>query len=223
MPVKGRAAPRRLEAEHGSRSCKEPIPASPVVSLTGLPLLGISSHGYICLQTSAQPHYISQEDNNRGTGKAWGHHRHCQGGILVLLLGAHSLSPQEDPKQGHFRLRGKENRDSSHNPQPLENSSETVQQQQQGKAHQGRPRSRRPGIAGGLHRWSGPCPARPGTGTEPQTHLRPPGCFPADPGDRETEEVTISCSPKCRAQGRNRTGTPEGLSPLRGDPAVGAS
>lgn len=139
VPVKGRAAPRRLEAEPGSRSCKEPIPASPVVSLMGLPLLDISSHGHTCLRTSAQPHYTSQEDNNRGTGKAWGHHRHCQGGILVLLLGAHSLSPQEDPKWGHFRLRGKENRDSSHNPRPLGNSSETVQQQQQGKAHQGRP------------------------------------------------------------------------------------
>lgn len=113
----------------------------------------------------------------------------------MLLLGAHSLSPQEDPKQGHFRLRGKENRDSSHNPWPLGNSSGTVQQQQQGKAHQGRSRSRRPGIAGGLRRWSGPCPARPGTGTEPQTHLRPPGHFPADPGDRRNDHLLFSKPP----------------------------
>lgn len=95
------------------------------MSLTVLPLLGISCHRHTCLQTSAQPHYTSQEDN-RETGKAWGHHRHCQGGVLVLLLGAYSLSLQEDPERGHFQLRGRENRDSSHNLRPLGNSSETV-------------------------------------------------------------------------------------------------
>lgn len=212
-------AARWPEAEPGSRSCKEPTPASPLVSLMGLPLLGISSYRHTYLRTSARPHYTSQEDNNRETGKAWGHHCHCQGGVLVLLLGAHSLSPQEDPKQGHFQLRGKENRDSSHNPRPLGNSSGTVQQQQQGKAHRGRSRSRRPGIAGGLRRWSGPCPARPGTGTEPQTHLRPPGHFPADPGDRRNDHLLFSKPPgPTQAQDRH----PRGLSPLRGGPAAGA-